>query len=377
MINFTRLLTGRRSSGDALRYERTDGRPIVVWNSTRRCNLRCGHCYAGAGPERDPGELTTAEAVKMIDDLAAYRVPVLLFSGGEPLLREDLFELGDLAKRRGLRTVISTNGTLIDAAAAKAIAGAGFDYVGVSIDGTGMYNDRFRGVEGAFARAVVGIRTLQAAGQKTGLRFTMTRDTIAALPEIFALVERERIGRVCFYHLVYTGRGRMADDLNHGQTRAALGLIRAWTLSLHERGMDTEVLTVDNHADGAYLYLAALRDDPERAGEILRLLAANGGNGSGKYIAAVDCRGEVHVDQFLQEHAFGSVRDRAFGDLWENPGTELLRQLKDRRTHLKGRCAKCRFVDVCNGNFRARAYAAYGDIWREDPACYLTDEEIR
>lgn len=375
------MLYNSSFSGDEIRYERelkpSVHRPIVVWTITRQCNLHCIHCYSNSSNKYYPGEISTKDAKKIISSLAKFKIPVLLFSGGEPLLREDLFEINAFAKSLNLRTVLSTNGTLITSQMAKRIKEQGFDYVGVSLDGIGSNNDRFRGKDGAFNLALTGIRNLIGVKQKTGLRFTITKHNYSDIPEIFKLAEQENIERVCFYHLVYSGRGSSnEDDLTHSQTRECLDKIYMWVRQLIQKQMLKEVLTVDNHADGPYIYLKLLKDDPVRAYEALNLLIRNGGNSSGIGIANIDNLGNVHPDQFWQNHSFGNVLKRDFGEIWLDTTNELMRQLKDRKSYLKGRCAKCEFLKICNGNFRARAEAVYGDMWQQDPACYLTDEEI-
>lgn len=266
MLNLTRLLTGLSSEGDSLRYapsaaRRTHGAaegrgPVVVWNATRACNLRCLHCYSNAGSAAAPHELSHSEALALIDDLAGLRVPVLLFSGGEPLLRPDLTELIAYAADRGIRPAVSTNGTRITADAARRLKQAGTGYVGVSLDGIGEGNDRFRGVEGAYQQALEGIRHCLAAGQKAGLRFTISRHTMGDLDRILQLIEEEGIPRACFYHLVYAGRGRglRSEDVTHGEARAAVRRLIEAALDFHRRGVRTELLTVDNHADSVFLY---------------------------------------------------------------------------------------------------------------------------
>ena len=382
MINLTKLLCNYSSYGDGLRYKPNTNskarRPIVVWNATRRCNLSCIHCYSDSRNERYSGELTTDEAQKMVRYLAAFKVPVLLFSGGEPLLRKDIFGLNELARKLKIRTVISTNGTLITRKAAFRIKEAGFDYVGVSLDGIGKRNDRFRGVDGTFSRALSAIRNLVEVRQKVGLRFTITRHNYIDIPGILKLAENENIDRICFYHLVYAGRGNsMAkDDLTHSRMRACIDMLCDRVMSWDEMGIKKEVLTVDNHSDGPYLYLKVRKQDPRKAKIILKLLRYNGGNSSGIGIANIDSQGLVHADQFWQDYSFGSVRQKAFGDIWQDTSDELMRRLKNRKPYLKGRCGTCGFLDICNGNFRARAKAYYRDAWQEDPACYLRDEEI-
>jgi len=391
MLDCTRLLCGTAHPADALRYGRASGqlpanllryssdkKPIVVWNSTRRCNLGCVHCYIDAKAAAGEDELTTAEARAFIDDLAGFGSPVILFSGGEPLLRPDLFELGAHAVGRGLRAVISSNGTLIEPEAAARIREAGFSYVGVSLDGMEAVNDRFRARRGAFREALGGIRNCREAGVRVGLRFTLNRHNLDDLADILDLLVTEDIPRACFYHLVYAGRGSRlrAADLSHEQTRSAVDLIFARAREYHARGLDLELLTVDNHTDGVYLYQRLREEQPARAEEVLQLLRWNGGNSSGVGLAAVDPQGNVHADQFWQHYSFGNVRSRPFSEIWTDTSDPLMAGLKDRRTRLKGRCGACAYLDLCNGNFRVRAEAVYGDVWAPDPACYLTDAEI-
>jgi 12,18-didecarboxysiroheme deacetylase len=391
MIGVTKLLCGKVTPSDALRYGRRtdrspshllqfthDKKPIVVWNSTKACNLRCIHCYYTASMRPDPDQLTTDEAQAMIDDLAAFGVPVLLFSGGEPFLRDDLYELGAYAVERGLRTVISTNGTLIDRNAAARIKEAGFSYVGISLDGIGATNDKFRGMKGAFNAALNGIQACTETGVKTGLRLTLNRHNYEDLNDIFDLLEEEGIRRACFYHLVYAGRGTriQSDDLSLEESRDAVDLIFDRTEDLAQRGVDTEILTVDNHTDGPYLLRRVQAEQPERAEEVLQLLQWNGGNSTGIGIGAVDHLGNVHADQFWQHYSFGNVRQRPFSQIWTDTSDPLMAGLKNRKPLLKGRCAACRYLDICNGNFRVRAEAVHDDVWAPDPACYLTDEEI-
>jgi len=391
MIGVTKLLCGTVTPSDVLRYGRRsdrspshllqftrDKRPIVVWNSTKACNLRCIHCYYTARAQADPDELTTAEAKTMVGDLAAFGAPVFLFSGGEPLMRKDLFELGAYAVECGLRTVISTNGTLINREAAERIREAHFSYVGISLDGIGETNDRFRGMPGAFEAALDGIRACTEVGVRTGLRLTLNRHNYEDLGAIFDLLETENIRRACFYHLVYAGRGARIqdDDLSLEETRAAVDLIFDRTEDFARRGVDIEILTVDNHTDGPYLLRRIQEEQSDRADEVLQLLRWNGGNSTGIGIGAVDHLGNVHADQFWQHHSFGNVRLRPFSEIWTDTGEPLMAGLKNRKPLLKGRCAACQYLDICNGNFRVRAEAVHGDVWAPDPACYLTDEEI-
>ena len=393
MINITRLYCGVGTSGDALRYGKAsegteqpfhapksveERKPIVVWNMTRRCNLDCIHCYANSENKDYPNELSHAEAQAMIRNLAEFGAPVILFSGGEPLVREDIYEHAALAKELGIRPVISTNGTLIIDRVAHRIKETGFDYVGISLDGIGERNDFFRGKQGAFEAAMRGFDNCVDVGQKVGLRLTLTHHNCQELDAIFDFIEEHQIPRACFYHLVYAGRGSdlRKDDLTHEESRQAVDKIIDRTADLHRRGLNVDILTVDNHCDGPYLYMRMLREGNPRAEEVLKLLKWNGGNSSGVGIADVDNEGNVHADQFWWHHSFGNVRERKFGEIWMDTSDPLMAGLKNRKPLLTGRCAGCKWLDVCNGNFRVRAEAVYGDVWAPDPACYLTDEEI-
>jgi len=391
MIGISKLYCGTIEPSDALRYGRQssqlpshllqfskDKRPVVVWNITRKCNLKCVHCYAHAKATTGNNELTTQQGRELIDDLAQFGVPVLLFSGGEPLVRKDLPELAAFAVKKGMRAVISTNGTLISAATARILKDIGLSYVGISLDGMQEINDRFRGVKGAFESALEGIKNCQAAGIKVGLRFTINKFNVGEIPAIFTLIEEMDIPRVCFYHLVYAGRGTklVEEDLTHEESRAAVDLIIDHTKRLHDNGKSKEVLTVDNHADGPYLYMRLLRDNPKRAKEVLKLLKMNEGNNSGRGIGCISWDGEVHADQFWRHYSFGNVIDKAFSEIWSDTSEPLMGKLKEKKKFVKGRCAACRWLDVCAGNFRVRAETVTGDVWAPDPACYLSDEEI-
>ncbi len=379
MINISKLWCGAPGSMDHLRYSHTSHhRPVVVWNATRRCNLHCVHCYSKSENKPYLHELTTEQAKVFVKDIADFGVPVLLFSGGEPLLRKDIFEIAQLASDSGIRPVLSTNGTLITETVAKQLKTAGFSYVGVSLDGIGETNNKFRGTEGAFDLAVKGIRNCLKAGVKPGLRFTVTKHNYKDVPKIFDFIEAENIPRVCFYHLAYVGRGTdiAKDDLTSEQTRTFMDYILTKTESLHNKGLLTELLTVDNHADGAYLYIKLKEKNHSKAEQVLELLKLNKGNSSGAGIGCVDSNGYVHPDQFWQHYSLGNIREQKFSQIWANDSEPLLHALRNRKKHLKGKCSQCRYLGICNGNLRVRAEAVYNDIWAPDPACYLTDQEI-
>lgn len=384
MLNVTALL-GRPSGSDGLRYGRGadapsrvagERRPVVVWNCTRRCNLACRHCYSDSDAERHP-EMSGEEAGAMVRDVAAFRSPALLISGGEPLLRPDVFELIEEARALGLPVTLSTNGTLVTRAVAHRLADLGVRYVGISLDGLGATHDAFRGRRGAFERSLRGIRALRDAGVKAGVRVTLSSATMSSLDELLDLVEREGIGRICFYHLVPAGRGVAHVPAAAPRVRSALdgvfGRAERWV----GEDRDAEVLTVDNYADGPALVMRTTAHDPVRAAEIAEALAWNGGarNAAGVGLAAIDWEGRVRPDQFWSGPALGNVTERPLSAIWSDP-PPLLRALRRRSERIGGRCAACRFRAMCGGGLASRALAATGRLDSPDPACHLSDDEI-
>jgi 12,18-didecarboxysiroheme deacetylase len=345
---------------------------------TQRCNLKCEHCYAQAIDPNGDDPIDTGQGKRIIDDLAQFGSPVILFSGGEPTIRKDLPELANYAVSKGMRAVISTNGTLITKRMARELKEVGLSYVGISLDGGEKVHDKFRGVPGAYKKALQGVENCQAEGLKVGLRFTIFGKNAQEVPKVFQVLKEMEVPRLCLYHLVYSGRGSamIEEDQNHEQTRATVHQIMDLTRDLFEAGHPKEVLTVDNHADGPLVYLRLLKENPKRAAEVLELLQFNEGNNSGRGIGCISWDGQVHADQFWRNHTFGNVLERPFSEIWTDPNIELLHKLKDKKQYVTGRCSKCKYLPICGGNFRARAEAFYGDVWAPDPACYLTDEEI-
>ncbi|MFB6194515.1 MAG: TIGR04347 family pseudo-SAM/SPASM protein [Halobaculum sp.] len=388
MISVSKLLCGLDAEGDGLRYDAGEDsdadqirrerqqRPVVVWNTTKRCNLACDHCYVAADDTATPGELSTAEGKALLDQLADYGVPVVLFSGGEPLVRDDLATLVEYATDRGLRAVLSTNGTLLTPERAARLADAGLAYAGVSVDGGRETNDAFRGQEGAFDAAVRGIEAALDAGLKTGLRYTLTADTAPDVDHVLRLLTDLGVDRFCFYHLDYGGRGVPAADLDPDERRRAVRRVCDLTREYHAAGETIETLLVGNYADAAFLVEYARRElGPDHAARVRRYLAVNGGDPTGERVADVDPRGNVHLTQFWQGYALGNVRDTAFGDLWTDDANPVLDALRDRPATLAGRCADCQYADLCRGGSRLRALTAEGDLTAPDPQCYLTPAE--
>jgi len=365
--------------GDPGEPRRDPPGPVVIWNLVRRCNLTCMHCYSISTDIDFPGELSTPEVFRVLEDLKAARVPALILSGGEPLLRKNIFEIAALSKSLGFYTGLSTNGTLIDAPLADRIAATGFDYVGISMDGLQATHDRFRRKAGAFENALNGLRVCRDRGVKVGMRFTVTQDNAAELPALLDLAEQEGIHKFYVSHLNYAGRGNVnrRHDAALRTSREAMDRVFERALGYARQGLAREIVTGNNDADGVYLLHWARKHVPQLDENHLRTkLAQWGGNSSGVNIANIDNLGNVHPDTMWWDCTLGNVRNRAFGDIWRDTRHPIMAGLKQRPRPVKGRCGTCGYLDICNGNTRVRAMKVSGDPWAEDPACYLDDAEI-
>ncbi len=378
MLNVSTLCGSSSSPSDALRYGRAVGqrrpyrsaaerRPVVVWNSTRACNLACRHCYVSARAIPDPQEMTTDDALSLVHNLASYGVPSLLLSGGEPLARLDFFDIIQAAKRVGLSVTVSTNGTLIDRSFAQAIAEASIGYVGVSLDGPPELHDKLRCMKGAWEASVAGLEALGRAGVKRGVRFTLTPQTYRGLSSVLETVKELGVERFCMYHLVPSGRGARLADVTPEQRVDALNTVFEFAAS----SPGVEVLTVANPSDAVALYLWLKERLPARAEGAYAALAWNGGsrNGSGIGLACIDEKGTVYPDQFSRNRPIGSVRQEPFDSLWERWRARL--RLEPPGRLLPHRCRSCRYLEICGGGLRARAEATTGDPSGFDPSCVL------
>jgi heme d1 biosynthesis radical SAM protein NirJ len=278
----------------------------------------------------------------------------------------------------GFYTGLSSNGALIDAANIDRIAAIGYDYVGISLDGIGAVHDRFRGKPGAFEASLAGIRLCRDRGLKVGVRFTMTSDNAHQLVSLLDLVDREGIDKFYLSHLAYAGRGNKnrGDDAAFEATRRTMDMLFERILAAVDRGEKKEYVTGNNDADGVYFYHWVKKRFPEKAAHIRAKLVQWGGNATGVNIANIDNLGNVHPDTMWWNYSLGSVRDRPFSEIWRDTSNPLMAELKRRPRRIGGRCGGCRHFDICGGNTRVRALQLTGDPLAEDPACYLSDDEI-
>jgi len=379
MINISKLYCGLAGESDHLRYaDPASFGPVVVYNCTSRCNLKCLHCYSSSDSNLSDSELTTAEAKRLLSQLAEINCSVLLFSGGEPLLRDDLFQLLAEARRLNLRTVLSTNGTLIDFDAAKRLAELTVAYVGVSLDGDEQFHDKFRGSKGSFKAALAGIENCKKAGIKTGLRFTITKANADQVPILFDIAASAGVRRICFYHLIHTGRAKDLGDqtLSPQQSRRTVDNIIERTSESVQKDLVDEVLTVDNHCDGPYLLVRMRKEKNSRFENARQLLLANGGNKVGQKLVCVGWDGRVHADQFWRNYSLGNVKDKTFNKIWENSDDPVFTKLRNKSQFADPRCLKCKWFNLCKGNYRFLAPDPAEKNWLNEPPCYLSNEEI-
>jgi len=396
MNRITQCLHGRGTVSEVMKHRCTPAgqvpsrylafsgmpRPVVFWNLTERCNLSCTHCYSRSGPDRQTkGELTTPEALALIDDIAGMGVPLILFSGGEPLLRHDIWELAGHAAERGIKTALSTNGTLITAEVAEKIKKCGIEYAGISLDGsTAETHDRFRQTPGAFDRSVAAFARCHEAGVRCGVRVTLTKENAGELGAIVDLALSLGASRFCLYWLVPSGRGSDSYSrlqLGPGEVTTALDL-------LYRKAQETdpgtmEFLTVDAPQDCIHLIQSMERDGSADLADARELLeSSKGGCSAGSRVANIDPCGNVYPCQFARSPDFfiGNIRTQPFSTLWADAAHPVLERFRKKPAHVGGKCGKCGYFDLCGGGCRVRAFAKAGDFSSEDPFCFIDTDGI-
>ena len=346
---------------------------IAIWNFTNRCNLSCLHCYSKSTLD-EVDTLTTEQIKKTMHELKDNGIKFLIFSGGEPLTRKDLFEIADYAKSIGIITYLSSNGLYFKESNIKQIVET-FNYVGVSIDGDEETHDYFRGLKGAFHETLKAVLLANSTGAKVGIRFTVTKDTINSLEYIFDLAEKHNIPKIYISHLVYSGRGldNLKMDLSKEERRKAVNFILDKAFEYHKDGRDIEIVTGNMEQDAVLFLNRFSKEFPDKAKAMHSRLVKWGGNSAGRKLLNINSEGDVKPDPFFPL-TIGNIIKQNFGDVWQ--GGELLDELRIHpRTQISGICSTCKQIDICNGGSRSRAYAITGDLWSEDPSCYLSEEE--
>jgi len=347
---------------------------IIIWNFTNRCNLSCHHCYSYADPN-SKDFLTTDFILDSVKDLKSAGVKFVIFSGGEPLIRKDIFEISDYMRKEGIITYLSTNGLYINEKNVDKIIDK-FNYIGISIDGIGKIHDEFRGLEGAFDKSIDSIKLIQAHGGNAGIRFTMTKETENSFYDIFKLAEDLNVDKLYLSHLVYSGRGldNLSIDITKEKRREFVDFIIDKALEYQEIGKKMDIVTGNMEMDAIILLEKFSKKYPQLRDEMIKRLKNWGGNSAGYRLGNIDWLGKVKPDPFFP-FVIGDMTKMRFDEIWLNDKNEILQKLRKKPRVLSGKCKECGVLDICNGGSRSRAYAISGDLWAEDPSCYLSDEE--
>ncbi len=346
-------------------------KPVVSWNITRRCNLKCLHCYINAVTTQSVDDLSTEESLNVVDQMKEVSVPLVIMSGGEPLVRRDFFEISEYASSIGLRLALSTNGTLITPNVASKLQDLGFMYVGISLDSPiETWHDTFRGVKGAYQSTINGIKNAINAGLSVGLRLTITRFNINDIKSYIDLALKLGISRITFYHLSSAGRAQSLKDWYITSTQYFNFLDYLIEISQIYAGK-IEIETTMAPFDGIYVAHKIAKDYNEFI-ELLNVVKSQGG--CGRKIISIFPDGSVHPCQFVDFITLGNIKYENLKDILKNSSSLLRQFINPKLTGPK--CSACPFRDICNGGDRIRAYYLTGDITGDDPQCFLNTNEI-
>lgn len=348
---------------------------FIVWNFTNLCNLRCIHCYQNAGKPL-PNELTLEEKLRVVKELDEAGVPAIALSGGEPTIHPDFWDVLNEMNRRGFYSAVATNGLMFaNMEFAEKAKKAGLRYVEISIDAADPeVHDKFRGVPGAWAKAVQGLRNAVKLGFSVALAFTVTKTNVDQVDKVLDLAQEIGVRRVVFFNFVPVGRGRenLEIDLDPGERERFLRHIYR---EMKRRNMEIVstapyygrvVNQLSNNGDVAPTHFVVANDPITR--ELTEFI---GGCGAGRIYAAIEPEGTVTPCVFLP-YPVGNLRTKSFWDIWMDPFMENFRD----RDRLKGFCGKCPYKLICGG-CRARAYGYFGDVLAPDPGCIYNSSEWR
>ncbi len=347
---------------------------IIIWNFTNRCNLACKHCYSYADAnEKD--FLSTEFILDSIGELKKAGVKFVIFSGGEPLIRKDIFEIASKMREEGIITYLSTNGLYIDEKNVDQIIKL-FNYVGISIDGIESVHDNFRGLEGAYQKSLDAIALIQKHGGNAGIRFTLTNETKESFYSIFELAERIGVNKIYISHLVYSGRGldNLKMDISKQERREYVEFIIDKAFEYIKDGRDIDIVTGNMEMDAILFLNKFTKMYPELKDEMKKRLLNWGGNSAGRKLGNIDWMGRVKPDPFFP-FFIGDMTKEPFSKIWLNKDNKMLTKLREHPRDISGICHTCKVLDICNGGSRSRAYAVHDDLWAEDPSCYLSESE--
>jgi radical SAM protein with 4Fe4S-binding SPASM domain len=349
---------------------------LVVWDFTHKCNLNCKHCYSNSGAVQEE-ELNTKEALNIVDQLTDAGVTALAFSGGEPLTRKDFFNVARHAVQRGLYVSVATNGTLLTKENVRRLKETGIHYVEISIDGaTAQTHDTFRGIPGAFEKALAGLRNCVDQDLCVCIASTATKSNLSEFPAIIDLAENVSAERFTYFNFIPTGRGKAHQD--EDLTSDEREMLMRYLLNRMSKGCKTTILTTapqlarvalqcqEEAGTGEVTMSMAHMQTAKVSRKAVPLADFIGGCGAGRLYCSLSPQGDVHPCVFLPVNV-GNLKMEKFREVWLN--SELFKALRD-RNNLKGACGKCSYKYTCGG-CRARANAYYEDMQASDPGCVL------
>jgi len=344
---------------------------LVVWDITYQCNLKCKHCYASAGKPLE-NELTTEEAKNAIDKLERASVPIIAFSGGEPLVRKDIFELTKYANDKGMYVAVATNGTLITKEKAKQMKEAGIGFTQISLDGaTPDMHDNFRGIKGVYDKTIQGIKNCVNEGFFVNIAATATKYNYKEIPKLIDLCDELGVNWFMLYNFVPTGRGEfiVQNDLEPSEREQLLKNL--WKKL--KNGGNVNVLSTAPQFSRVALEAEIGENskivpthfaNPSFSDKLVNLAEFIGGCGCGRFYCAIRPNGNIDPCVFFPL-TVGNIKNDDFEKLWKN--NLILKQLRNKDT-LEGNCGKCNYRYYCGG-CRARAYGYTGNYLAPDPGC--------
>jgi len=343
-------------------------RPIVTWNLTYKCNLRCIHCYIKAGPEGNH-ELNGKVLFRIAEDIVKHNIPMVIMSGGEPLLRREIYDLARYLNSNGVKLVLSSNGTLITKEIAEKLWELEFRYVGVSLDSVDpKWHDNFRGVSGAYEAAIKGLMNAKAYDLPVGIRFTVTSKNISDVPRILDLAIDNEVERLTFYHLSSSGRAKDMDKSWYLNATQYIWFIDKLIHYSREYAGRIEIQTTLAPFDGIYVADRVARDK-KHFWKCIELVKAQGG--CGRKFISIYPNGMVYPCQFVDFYPLGNVLETGLADILRIDGNKLDYFIETHK-YLKGpKCSNCPFKFICQGGDRVRAYYLGGSLYADDPQCHL------
>jgi radical SAM protein with 4Fe4S-binding SPASM domain len=344
---------------------------LVVWNSTNACNLHCRHCYQSAISRPTPDELNTAERLKVVDRLADEGVAYISLSGGEPLMRNDFFEVAARICQRDMGLALATNGTMLTAARAKRLAELGCSFVQVSLDGTRQTHDKFRGLDGAFDKTLKGIKNAVDAGLNTEVAMTVTSQNLDEVSEVIDITESLGAGTFMHYNFIPAGRGKeiMNKDLSPQQRESLLEELategeRRNINVLSTAPQFSRVCMGGRHSISSLTHFDSIGQNKQLADKVEFLAEFVGGCGAGRLYCGLQPNGDIIPCVFLPK-TLANIRYNNLVDVWQN--SDFLAKMRQRNS-FKGQCSECAYLKVCGG-CRARAFGYFNDVQGPDPGC--------